>query len=281
MATIFSSFYIVPVNFPQIPILFATLALFSSAWGKDALPLEPAQDALRDLSPDRPDATESPITVDAGHFQLEVSFYDFSRAGGTTTHTYGASNLKFGISHNVDLQFVFDAHTIQRIKLEDGSREEVSGFNDPQLRLKVNLWGNDGGKTAFAIFPFVKIPAGSALGNDHLEGGLILPLSIELTERLGLGLMAEMDFVHAEEGGYDTEFVHTAVLGIDLTSAVGLYLEYVGVCGTGGEFQYQATFSGGLTYAINNNIQLDLGIRTGLNSAAEDFGAFTGITWRH
>jgi len=44
---------------------------------------------MRDLSADKPDATESPITVDAGHYQVELSFMDFGRdtGGGETTET--------------------------------------------------------------------------------------------------------------------------------------------------------------------------------------------------
>src|SRR5687767_2381830 len=34
---------------------------------------------MREMSTDRPDTTESPRTVDAGHFQLEMSFVDFTR----------------------------------------------------------------------------------------------------------------------------------------------------------------------------------------------------------
>ncbi len=68
---------------------------------------------LRDLAPDRPDTTESPITVDAGRFQIEASFFDYGRNddGGVEEEafTYGADNLKVGL-HNADLQFVVDPY---------------------------------------------------------------------------------------------------------------------------------------------------------------------------
>src|SRR5213594_318437 len=47
-------------------------------------------DLMRELSPDRPDKTESPYTVDAGHFQLEMDFvnytHDHDTAGSADTH---------------------------------------------------------------------------------------------------------------------------------------------------------------------------------------------------
>jgi hypothetical protein len=57
---------------------------------------------LRDLSPDRPDTTESPI-VDAGGFHIEASFFDYGRNddGGVEEEvfTHGAHNFKVGL-HN-------------------------------------------------------------------------------------------------------------------------------------------------------------------------------------
>jgi Putative MetA-pathway of phenol degradation len=162
-----------------------------------------------------------------------------------------------------------------------GITETVDGFSDIQARLKINLWGNDGGKTALAFFPFVKIPTYTSLSNDHVEGGLILPFSLELNETMSLGLMPEVDIVHQEAGdGYDAEFVHTAVFGFDLNEKIGAFIEYVGVAGSGTEYEYQASTVVGITYSPSDHLQYDAGIRFGINDAAEDFGTFVGISTR-
>lgn len=244
------------------------------------------REQMREMSTDRPDTTESPITVDAGHIQIESSLFDYGRNddGGIEEEvfTYGAMNVKFGLLNNVDLQIVFDSYT--EVKTEDqttGISDTVDGFSDVQARLKVNLWGNEGGKTALAFFPFVKVPTGTALSNDKVEGGIILPFSLELTETIGLGLMAEADFVRADVGdGYDTEFVHTAVLGFDVTDKIGAFVEYVGVTGSDGAFDYRASSVLGLTYGYSDDIQFDTGVRIGLNDAAEDVGFFVGASTR-
>jgi hypothetical protein len=242
------------------------------------------RDLMREMNTDRPDTTESPYTVDAGHYQVEMSFFDYGRdrANGarTETWTFGAMNLKAGLLSNVDLQVVFDSGTEERTRVS-GLTDTVSGFSDVILRLKTNLWGNDGGKTAFAIMPFVKIPSGTELSNDHWEGGLILPLAISLTDRIGFGVMLEADFVHDDElGGYDVEWVHTATLGFDLTEQIGMYVEYAGVASREETFDYQAAFNTGLTFSVTDNLVFDAGIRAGLNEAAEDFGVFTGMSIR-
>ncbi|MES2995926.1 MAG: transporter [Verrucomicrobiota bacterium] len=226
--------------------------------------------AMRDLSADRPDTTESPVTVDAGHIQIEASLYDFSRERSDDVHTFGATNVKFGLTDCTDLQFVFDSYI-----WDEGA--DAEGFGDITMRYKWNLWGNDGGRTAFAVFPFVKIPTGTAISNDEWEGGLILPFSIDLAEGWSLGLMAEADVVADDAGSHDFEFIHTAVLGHDITERLGGYLEYVGAAAEDG---YRALGSAGLTYMLNPNLMIDGGCRIGLNDAAEDFGMFTGITVR-
>ncbi len=242
------------------------------------------RDLTRPLSADRPDATESPYTVDAGHFQVETSFaaYSHDDADGveTSTWTFGAFNLKAGLLNNVDIQFVFDSYTRERT-FEGGEREVVDGFSDLQVRLKMNLWGNDGGRTALALFPFVKVPVGGELSNDKVEGGVIVPFAMELTDRIGLGLQVEADFVHDEEAdGYEVEFLHTAVLGFSITERLGAYVEYLGVAGSGGATDYQASASGGLTFAVNDDTVFDAGAVVGLNDAAEDLSVFTGMTIR-
>ena len=239
---------------------------------------------MRGMSTDRPDTTESAYTVDAGHYQIEMSFFDYgrNRADGERmeTWTFGAMNLKAGLLNNVDLQVIFDSYSESRTRAQ-GITETVSGFSDVTLRLKTNLWGNDGGSTALAIMPYVKIPTGTELSNDHWEGGVIVPLSISLTDRIGLGLMAEADFVHDDErGGYDVEWVHTATLGFSLTEDLGMYVEYAGVASHEEEFDYQATFNAGVTFAVSDDLIFDVGIRVGLNEPAEDFGVFTGMSVR-
>ncbi len=239
---------------------------------------------MREMSADRPDATESPYTVDAGHFQIEMSLFDYSRDTGDGTRqearTYGAWNIKAGLFNNTDLHVVFDSYVDESVR-SGGHRTSTAGFSDVQARLKVNLWGNDGGGTALAVMPFVKFPTGTAPSNDRWEGGIILPFAFDVAGGIGAGLMAEADFVYDEiSGGYESEWVHTAVIGFDVAGGLGAFLEYMGVAGTAPGFRYQASLNAGITFRVTDNVQLDAGVRVGLNDAAEDLGAFTGISVR-
>src|SRR5229473_3231059 len=67
-------------------------------------------DAMRDFSTDRPAKSNSPYTVDAGHFQYEtdgfVYTYDRYSFGGITTRTYTLPDptLKLRILNNVEFE---------------------------------------------------------------------------------------------------------------------------------------------------------------------------------
>jgi hypothetical protein len=236
---------------------------------------------LRPLSADRPDTTESPYTVDAGHVQIESSVFDWVRDGDDDTLTIASLNFKVGLLHNLDIQFIVDPYV--RSDAEGAGNGGVNdGFGDSQIRLKLNLWGNDGGRTAMAVMPFIKVPtADEPLGNGEVDGGVILPFSIDLTEGLSLGLMAEFDAVYDEDDdNYDLGFVHTAVLGFDLTERVGAFVEYVGVWGSDSSIPYSASTGAGVTFALNDNCQLDCGLNFALNDATDDFNPFAGFTIR-
>lgn len=252
---------------------------------------------MRDLSPDRPDGTESPRTVDAGHFVIELSFVDYARNSETNTETltFFDTNLKVGMTNDIDLQLVFQAYANERTDLPGAATTESDGFGDVQLRLKVNLWGNDpvkqggtqgprlfGVDTAFGIMPFIQIPTGTGLSSEHAEGGFIVMLGLDVAENWGIGLMAEFDGVYDEtDDNYDFEFVHTAVLGFDVVGPLGAYVEYIGSISTDGSIGYQASFSGGVTYGINENLVLDAGLRAGLTNDVDDLVLFTGFTLRY
>jgi Putative MetA-pathway of phenol degradation len=58
----------------------------------------------------------------------------------------------------------------------------------------MNLVGDDGGVFAMALVPFVKIPsAAPGLGNGAVEGGVALPMQINLPADFTLALQTEYD----------------------------------------------------------------------------------------
>ena len=241
---------------------------------------------MRPLAADRPDATESPVTVDAGHIQIETSFIDFTLnddAATTRSIALFDTNLKIGLTNNIDLQILFSPHTHERTG-SPGSRSTVRSPSDIQLRTKINLWGNDQpgpSNTAFGVMPYVTIPTGVSLGTGKVEGGLIAMIGWDAAENYSLGFQIETAFIHdPADDSHDTEISHTAVLGFDLIGDLGAYIEYLGVISTDADGDYLPFFSTGVTYALTEDLVLDFGTRIGLVDNADDINLFTGITAR-
>ncbi len=248
------------------------------------------KELMRELSTDRPDQTESPYTVDAGRVQLEWDLanatFDRDRSGGGNVSTrqfgLGGVNAKVGLLHNVDLQLVLDGHVDSRVTDNvAGTVVKGSGFGEMQTRLKVNIWGNDGGRTALGIMPFVKWPLPrSGVRNGEVEGGVILPFGMDLGAGWGLGAQTEVDIVSDGANGHDFEYFNTITVGRDLIGSLAFYLEFAALVTpeSGGAWQGQVDL--GFTYGIGDNMQLDLGCNFGVTRSAPDYNPFLGFTVR-
>jgi hypothetical protein len=242
-------------------------------------------DLMRDLSPDRPDETESPYTVDAGHYQWEMDFANFTydKSGGTTTKAWDAGdfNLKAGLLNNVDLQFMYDNYLNVWTRGPSGHAATESGFGDLTTRLKVNLWGDDGGQTAFALLPYVKIPtATGGLGNGAVEGGMILPFAVSLPHDFDLSMETAAGLMKNADAGYHEEFIASASLDHPIIGKLSGYLEFFSNFTTESHSGWVGTVDTGLEYMVTKNIQLDANCFFGVTPAAPDINPFAGITVR-
>ncbi len=286
------------------PSLVVLVALTTHSRGDDA-PLDPViadksgyhlfhptpRELMRPLSTDRPDKTESAYTVDAGHYQIEMDFFSYSRdrtsAGGSDTQVdswaIAPINLKVGLLNSVDLQMILE--TYNQVVTDDraaGTRTRQAGFGDVTSRLKVNLWGNDGGATALSVMPYVKFPTNQDdLGNNSVDGGIILPLAIQLPAEFSMTVMTEFDFVRNDgRDGHHTEFVNTITVGRAIAGDFGMYVEFFSAVSTEDDSPWVGTFDVGFTYALTPDIQLDGGVNVGVTDSADDINPFLGISLR-
>ena len=241
---------------------------------------------MRELSPDRPDKTESPYTVDAGHYQLEMDFANFTydQTDGTTTKAWdlGDFNFKAGLLNTVDVQLVYDNYLNVQTKDSLGNAATQSGFGEFTTRLKVNLWGDDGGKTAFALLPYVKFPTSTDnLGNHAVEGGVIFPLAVSLPYDFDLSLETAASLMKNDEnGGYHEEFIASASLDHQIIGKLSGFVEWFSDFTTESHAGWVGTVDSGLEYLVTKNIQLDCDCYFGVTPAAADYNPFCGITVR-
>ncbi len=258
----------------------------------------------REFSTDRPDKTETPFTVDAGRYTMEADLFVYTRdtnssdgtdtessnirdtnsPDDTTTESFNffIPNFKVGLTNSVDLQIIPAFYNVVRTTPKGGRREERFGFGDITARIKVNFWGNDGGKTAFGMMPFIKFPTNqNNLGNNSIEGGVIFPLAIGLSDKWDVGMQTEFDFnKNGSDLGYNVGFVNTVSFGYEIAPKWSTYFELFTETTTEEDSKFVATFDTGLKYLLTENVQLDAGINIGLTEAADDLQPFVGLSMR-
>jgi Putative MetA-pathway of phenol degradation len=242
---------------------------------------------MRELTPDRPDKTESPYTLDAGHFSLEMDFanYTYAKSDGITSRAWNIAplNLKCGLSNTIDVQIVFDDYLHVRTQNHlSGLLATQAGVGDLTARIKINLWGDDRGRTAFGILPYVKIPTNTGhLGNGAIEGGVICPFAFKAPGDFDAGMETAIGLMRDDEDNdYHEDFINSITLDHEIIGTLSGYMEFFTEIGTERQAGWVGTFDAGLEYLVGKNAQFDCGCNFGVTTAADEFNPFAGITVR-
>jgi hypothetical protein len=244
----------------------------------------PAQ-ALRGFSTDRPTKSYLPYTVDAGHFQVETDLAVFavSNQGDSKIRdwTIVDPTLKIGLTNTTDLEVQVTAHEAV-ITRNASARSAVSGWGDTYARVKMNLIGDDAGKLAIALLPYVKMPtARMALGNGAVEGGLIVPISVAVPHGFTIVLSPEFDELrNARDRGYHG----SANFLVNLSHPVGTALTVYAEVFTTHSFQRADTpiytLDTAVSLAITHSLQWDMGGNFKVSGQVPDAQIYTGLSRR-
>lgn len=246
---------------------------------------------MRELSADRPDKTDCPFTVDAGHFQFELDFANltYSRPNPErsnvryTAYEAAPMNVKVGLLNNLDFQLVYTSYRWE--KTDDGDKgivERKSGFEGITPRLKLNLMGNDGGSFALALIPFVKLPLSQEhLGNGSVEGGLGIPYAFDIPG-WDVGFQTGFHLNRNDSGnGYHTGFDNSVSIGHAVIAKLSVAAEFFSSVSTEGGTGWVGTVDTWLTYQISKNLRIDGGVYIGVTPAADRWHPWVGMTWRY
>jgi Putative MetA-pathway of phenol degradation len=245
---------------------------------------------LREMTTDSVRATQSPYTVDAGHFQLEMTLFGYSsyedHSQGVTYKldwwNIGPINLRAGLFDRFEVQLILEPYNHVSEREVGFSEVTRRGFGDTTLRLKFNCWGNDSGQTALALMPFGVFPTSDqGLGNDNFEGGFLVPFSVALPWKFFLGLSGSIALTRSNAEQYNhKEFTGGVALSRQLFADFEGYLECFNAATTQKGIGRATTFNLGLVYWLSDNLQLNAGVDLGLTTWADDWYAFLGTSWR-
>lgn len=286
-------------------IALSLLLASAPAWAdSDSPPVDKSQynlfhpvpdDAMRGMDTDRPNATNTPHTIDAGHVQIETGLYDWSHFherthGGdavTDALTLGHINTRVGITDRLEVNATIDAYN--RVNSTDNIARQTtrfSGFGDTVIGGKLNLWGNEGGddpwKSGFALQPQVKLPtAQSGIGNNHVEWTVDAPFLINLVQGFHLGLETSLGQErNTANSGSVAGWQNSVSVDRVIFGAVDVYLEYAMHVTTERNAQPQQSVDIGFTYPVTDNLAIDSGVFIGTNRATPAIEWTSGISFR-
>ena len=245
---------------------------------------------LKPLCPDRPGLGTAPCTVDKGHLQLEVDAIDdtIELGAGQRVQTWAnlAPALKYGLTDRVELQVSLSPYVVVRTRDSvSGLTSEAHGFGDVTLWTKVNMDRSDDAKISWAIQPFLKLPtAADRIGNGAVEGGVVVPVQIQLNDDWSLAFTSEADILKDATGnGRHLAVSEVVGLGRDFGKGLSGSAELQAVYEDdpdGAIRQYFFALSGAWQPSSDNNLQWDGGVNIGLNSQSPDVQVYAGITRR-
>ncbi len=242
---------------------------------------------MREFTPDRPNVTDSPYTVDPGHWLLEVGLFEYTRDRYNNerlrldSFALGDTEIRLGLTSSVEVDLLFTAYSyVLTTDKNTGGHLKQSGFSDLTLRSKINLFGNDGGPFALGLIPSVTFPTGvDGIGARGFAGGVGVPVQFTLPADFQLGIESTVQTVHEPGGGSHFDYPNSISLGHPITKQFSTYVELATDFSTAA--RWVGTIDTALIYQPVKNWQLDAGVNIGVTRSADDLFTFIGAAWRY
>ena len=230
------------------------------------------------LVTDRPDFTESAITVQPGRIQLE-SGYTFSRENDVTTHAIGEVLARIGLVSRLELRLAVNSYGFT-----DDASGNQRGFEDFFVGAKIGIVEAAPGfnllRPGVALLVGTSVPMGQeGFGGEGVWPEVRLALGWGVTRRLSVGSNLNAASVQID-GDRFGQFSGSLALGYALAERWGAYLEYFGFASSKTRGLDNSFLNGGLTLLANNDLQFDARVGVGLSDPNVNYFLGFGFAWR-
>ncbi|SHJ71105.1 Putative MetA-pathway of phenol degradation [Hymenobacter daecheongensis DSM 21074] len=242
------------------------------------------RDSLQELRPDRPGVSESPFTVDAGHFQLETDLLRLVNNDQQAHHErdfrVNQALLKIGLSTRTDLQIGLDSYTWEKQWDDDREPERHQGFGDLTVRVKRTLLGGAPNQpAALGIIGLVHLPVGPEVGLKVPEYGLVVPFSYDFSKEFNLQVQVLSNLNYdGEQGHRFLLLAPSTAIDYEFSPKISAFAELASFWDTRQQ-AWQASFNLGPQLHIGDNVILDGGTHLALTRDT-DQEYFLGLSFR-
>jgi Putative MetA-pathway of phenol degradation len=270
----------------------ANVAAASSGYRKTLLQwsygtsFEGGPDVYEPLVTDRPDFTESSVTVGYGVAQLETGYtftHDSEGDDRVRGHSFPESLLRVGMFADwfelrIDWNYVEERTEIGGVRVTTGGAEDLG------LGVKLALTPQESMLPETAIILQMSLPTGaSAFTADEVLPGFNYLYGWDINDNWATGGSTAVNRAVDElTGDAYVEFAQAWTVGRSWGERVGSYAEWFVLAPTSADTsRTEHYFNGGFTVLLNNDLQWDIRAGLGLNDAADDFFAGSGLSLRY
>lgn len=247
---------------------------------------EGGPDVYAPLVTDRPDFTEASVTVGYGVVQVESGYtliYDSDGIERTTSHSFPETLVRIGmLAEWLELRIDWN-YGAEQTEI-GGIEDSISGAEDLGLGVKIALTPQESILPETGIILQMSVPTGSAAFTaDEVLPGFNYLYGWDINDQWSTGGSTGINGA-IDDVTLDTysEVTQSWTVGYSWTERIGSYTEWFVIIPTSADTNHtQNYFNGGFTVLINNDLQWDIRAGVGLNDAADDMFAGSGISFRY
>lgn len=231
---------------------------------------------LGKIDTDRPDQTESAVTLPKKWIQFEFGFG--KQAINTTENEFQHPILlsKYGLTNKIELRLITTTLTITDFS-DSLNKQKYTGLSPVEVGAKIALWEEKKWLPKTSLLFHVVIPK---LATKNFQANKLAPnfrLSMQhtVTKVIGIGYN-----LGAEWDGFNNEaiWIYTFSTGFNIGEKWYSYIEAFGsVCKKN---EPEHNLDGGIAYYINSNFKVDLSSGFGISKAAPDWYVAIGASFR-
>lgn len=249
-------------------------------------------ECLREYDPDRPDQTDGPSTIDAGHVALETDLANYALSNaeedGTLTEKllFGATDIRVGLTNNLEVDVLVQPINALKTRSRRPSRTDwAAGPDTLEVGARYVFFGQDTfdrpGATALGIRSFIEVPTvRNGVGEEDVAAGFSGLFALKVSEKVEFEAMSEIDLAKSENGSdYLTQYFNTVSLSYEWTPKISFYGDIATLFGEGDSPKI-IMLGTGVWYRISENLVVDFGSNFGVTRDANPFNPWIGISKR-
>lgn len=227
------------------------------------------------IDADRPDQTESAVTVPKKWFQFELGFSAQTTTSLENEFQHPTLLSKYGLGKRIELRLITTIQTNTYFNIVDKVKE--TGLSPVEVGTKIALWEEKKFLPKTSLLFHVAIPglASEKFKADKLAPNFRLSMQNTISKIIGIGynLGAEWDGFSDGPG-----WVYTLSPGFNISEKWYGYVEVFGSISKNNKPEH--SLDGGFAYCINRNFKVDLSSGFGISKEAPDWYIAIGASFR-